>query len=77
MHIRPYVIKLCSLMDTWSSEVKQLRIAKTMGVLHCFLWNSVNYANMEGFCRDSYNYLKVLSHMLATYIIAAWVLPAF
>ena len=33
--------------------VKQLKIGKTMGVLHSFVWNYVKYANMEGFCRDS------------------------
>ena len=34
--------------------IKQLKIGKTMGVLCLLLWNYVNYANMEGFCRDSH-----------------------
>ena len=34
----------------------QLNIGKSMGVLHLFVWNYVNYANMEGFRRDSHNY---------------------
>ena len=25
-----------------------------MGVLCLFIWNYVNYANMEGFCRDGH-----------------------
>ena len=34
--------------------VKQLKIGKSMGVLRLFAWNYVNYANMEGFCRDGH-----------------------
>ena len=37
--------------------VKQLKIGKTMGVLHSSTWNYVKYANMEGFCRDSHIYI--------------------
>ena len=35
-------------------DVNQLNIGKSMGVLHLFVWNYVNYANMEGFRRDSH-----------------------
>ena len=35
-------------------DVNQLNIGKNMGVLHLFAWNYVNYANMEGFRRDSH-----------------------
>ena len=34
--------------------VKQLKIGKTVGVLHAFVVNYVKYANMEGFHRDSH-----------------------
>ena len=34
-------------------DVKQLKIGKTMGALHSFMWNYIKYANMEGFRRDS------------------------
>ena len=33
--------------------VKQLKVGKTMGVLHSFVWNYVKYANMEGFHRNN------------------------
>ena len=33
--------------------IKQLKIDKTMGVLHSFVWNYVKYTNMEGFHRDT------------------------
>ena len=32
----------------------KMKIGKTMGVLHLVVWNYVNYANMEGFRRDSH-----------------------
>ena len=35
-------------------DVNQLNLDKSMGVLHLFPWNYVNYANMEGFRRDSH-----------------------
>ena len=35
-------------------NVKQLNIGKSTGVLHLFEWNYINYANMEGFRRDSH-----------------------
>ena len=35
-------------------DVNQLNIDKSMSVLHLFPWNYVNYANMEGFRRDSH-----------------------
>ena len=35
-------------------DVNQLNIGKSTGVLHLFAWNYVNYANMEGFRRDSH-----------------------
>ena len=34
--------------------VKQSKIGKSIGVLCLFLWNYVNYANMEGSRRDSH-----------------------
>ena len=37
-------------------DVNQLNIGKSTGVLHLFAWNYVNYANMEGFRRDSHIY---------------------
>ena len=37
-------------------DVNQLNIGKSMGVLHLFAWNYVNYTNMEGFRRDSHKY---------------------
>ena len=39
------------------SGVKQLKIGKTMGVLHPFAWNYVKYANMhmEGFAETVTN----------------------
>ena len=39
-------------------DVNQLNIGKSTGVLHLFVWNYVNYANMEGFRRDSHNSLS-------------------
>ena len=36
--------------------VNQMKIGKSMGVLHSFVWNFVKYANMEGFHRDSHIY---------------------
>ena len=33
--------------------VKQLKIGKTMGILHSVVCDYVNYANMEGFQRQS------------------------
>ena len=39
--------------------IKQSKIGKRIGVLCIFVWNYVNYANMESFCRDSHIlYLK-------------------
>ena len=35
-------------------DANQLNIGKSTGVLHLFVWNYVNYANMEGFRRDSH-----------------------
>ena len=35
-------------------DVKKLNIGKSIGELHLFAWNYVNYDNMEGFCRDSH-----------------------
>ena len=35
-------------------DVNQLNIGKSTGVLHLFAWNYVNYANIEGFRRDSH-----------------------
>ena len=35
-------------------DENQLNIGESMGVLHLFAWNYVNYANMEGFRRDSH-----------------------
>ena len=35
-------------------DVNQLNIGNSTGVLHLFAWNYVNYANMEGFRRDSH-----------------------
>ena len=32
----------------------KMKIGKTMGVLHLVVWTYVNYANMEGFHRDSH-----------------------
>ena len=29
--------------------VKQLKIDKTMGILHSFVWNHIKYANVEVF----------------------------
>ena len=39
--------------------VKQLKIGKTMGALHSFVWNYVKYTNMEGFCRDCYKFIQI------------------
>ena len=36
--------------------VKQLKIGKTIGGLHLFVWNYVKYTNMKGFHRDSHIY---------------------
>ena len=44
-------------------DVNQFNIGKNMGVLHLFAWNYVNYANMEGFRRDSHILL-----LLQTYV---------
>ena len=41
-------------MNQLHFDVNQLNIIKSMGVLHLFAWNYVNYANMEGFHRDSH-----------------------
>ena len=35
-------------------NIKHLKMAKTMGILHAFVKNYVTYANMEGFRRDSH-----------------------
>ena len=35
-------------------DVKQLKIGKTVDVLHSCVSNYVKYANMEGFRRDSH-----------------------
>ena len=38
-------------------DVNQLNIGKSMGVLHLFAWNYVNfYAYMEGYRRDRHIY---------------------
>ena len=34
--------------------MKQMKRGKSMEVLDSFTWNYVEYANMEGFCRDSH-----------------------
>ena len=47
-------------------EVKQLKILKTMGVLHSFVWNFVKYANMEGFHRDSHICYVISKYTKAT-----------
>ena len=39
-----------------------------MGVIHSFVWNCVKYVNMEGFCRDSYIYYKLLIVLTVSYI---------
>ena len=45
-------------------DVNQLNIGKSTGVLHLFAWNYVNYANMEGFRRDSHIFLVTGSSLL-------------
>ena len=35
-------------------DPNQLNLGKSTCVLHYFAWNYVNYANMEGFRRDSH-----------------------
>ena len=47
-------------------DVNQLNIGESMGVLHLFVWNYVNYANMEGFRRDSH----ILTYTLHAYSAA-------
>ena len=36
------------------ASTKQLKIGKTIGVLHSFVWNYAIYANMESFHRDNH-----------------------
>ena len=45
--------------------VKQLKIGKTISVLHSFVCNYVKYANMEGFCRDSVKMVSEIQYLLA------------
>ena len=51
-------------------DVNQLNIGKSMGVLHLFAWNYVNYANMEGFRRDSHNYQQCTTYMIRYVVVA-------
>ena len=48
--------KLCTLLATWTSGVKQIKIAESMGVLQTFVQNYLKYTNMEGFCRDNHKW---------------------
>ena len=45
--------------------VKQLKIGKTMGVLHSFAWYYAKYANMEGFAETVIN--NIISVQLSVY----------
>ena len=61
-------------MPKWTSYihfgVKQLKIGRTMGVLYSFVWDHVNYANMEGFCRDSHKCTS--NYFIWEFIICVW-----
>ena len=49
-----------------------------MGVLHLFAWNYVNYANMEGFRRDSHNYcIIVLTAWVAKHLCSSYTILLF
>ena len=59
-------------MNQLHCGVKQLKIGKTRGVLHSFVWNHVKYANMEGFRRDSHicTYVAFRGYLMYTYVAA-------